>query len=294
MELHEVPKAFSYRRNKEKHLLGLHGILSGLSADKELTEAEILFLDTWLRTDSDFKQDGDFLDIQDLITDILEDGIITQDEMDDLTSLVTDVLEYGGPIGLDEAGLINQFFGFLQGISADGVVSEQEVLALNELLNTNKELLSTWPGNLVAERVNHILEDGVITDEEREDLKELVHNVTGQRFLETGLACGLSTEFCTDQDFDGPLEGLKVCFSGKFMSGPRTQQEKLAIQAGMTISKNVTQSLNLLVIGTIASRDWKFSSHGRKIEAAIRARSEGQQLKIINEETWRGIAGATS
>ncbi|EOK6384613.1 NAD-dependent DNA ligase, partial [Escherichia coli] len=40
-----------------------------------------------------------------------------------------------------------------------------------------------------------------------------------------------------------------------------------------------------LVIGTLSSRDWKFSSHGRKIEKAISYRDDnGAKLKIISEE----------
>jgi len=33
-----------------------------------------------------------------------------------------------------------------------------------------------------------------------------------------------------------------------------------------------------------------FTSHGRKIEAAIKAKEEGQDIQIINEEDWIRIA----
>ena len=54
---------------------------------------------------------------------------------------------------------------------------------------------------------------------------------------------------------------------------------------GGLISGNVTKKINYLVIGTLSSRDWKFSSHGRKIEKAISYRDdEGVELEIISEE----------
>jgi len=40
------------------------------------------------------------------------------------------------------------------------------------------------------------------------------------------------------------------------------------------------------VIGTLASSDWRFSSHGRKIEKAIKLKEEGLPMVIIAEQTW--------
>lgn len=288
MERHPAPSAFNFHRNKEKHLLALHGILAGVIADTRLNDAELLFLDTWLKSDHEFKQDGDFLDIQDVISDVLTDGVITQDEMDDINTLLSDVLEFGGhTLPVNDDALINRLLGFLQGIAADGVLNDREVQALNQFLRDNQSLLTSWPGNLLTQRLDDILADGVVTEDERADLSELVSQISGQRFIDSGIAGGLATEFCTDKELDGELHGLVVCFTGKFMSGSRSRQTDLALAAGMTVVKGVPLNLNLLVIGTIVSRDWKFSSHGRKIQAAIEARNKGQAIKIINEETWR-------
>ncbi|MDX7612147.1 BRCT domain-containing protein [Aeromonas caviae] len=46
----------------------------------------------------------------------------------------------------------------------------------------------------------------------------------------------------------------------------------------------------MLIVGSLASRDWMFTSHGRKIEAAIKNREEGHDIRIINEEDWVRIA----
>lgn len=39
----------NYKRNKEKALKSLQGILSGIQADRRLNPTEVLFLDTWLK-----------------------------------------------------------------------------------------------------------------------------------------------------------------------------------------------------------------------------------------------------
>ena len=60
--------------------------------------------------------------------------------------------------------------------------------------------------------------------------------------------------------------------------------------AGGKISNGITQKLDFLVVGTLSSRDWKFSSHGRKIEKAVSYRDDnGAKLKIISEEMLFGV-----
>lgn len=288
-EYNDAPMAFNYKRNKQKALISLHGILNGITADQRLNETELLFISTWLKSDSEFKKDGDFLDIQEAIHDVLEDGILTSDEKEDLLTLLNDVLQYNDIEHSNLDALINMLLGFLQGISADSNIVEREVIALNALLLKHRELLASWPGSLLFNRLNDILADGEITEEEREDLLELVKQISGQRFTESGLATGMATEFFADGSVMS-LNGKVVCFTGKFLSDTRFNLEQQAKALGASPVKGVTTHLNVLVIGSLASRDWMFTSHGRKIEAAIKAKEKGQDIQIINEEDWVRIA----
>ncbi|HDT6079684.1 TPA: BRCT domain-containing protein [Aeromonas veronii bv. veronii] len=285
MTSNNIPIAFCYQRNKQKALISLLGILNGITADQRLNDTEILFLATWLSSDSEFKNDGDFLDIQDQISEILKDGIITADEKDDLLALLNDVLQYNDIEDGNMDMLVNMLLGFLQGISADDRLTEQEIMALQAFLGRHQELLISWPGSLLATRLSSILADGVVTTEEREDLLTLVKQVSGQSFTDTGLAAGLATAFFADDKVQS-LEGKTVCFTGTFLSGTRRVLEQQAAAFGASSVKDVSKKVSVLVIGSLASRDWMFTSHGRKIEAAIRAKSKGQEIHIINEELW--------
>lgn len=291
-EFNDVPMSFGYKRNKQKALISLHGILSGLTADQRLNDTEVLFMATWLKSDSEFKKDGDFLDIQDLIHDVLEDGIITADEKEDLLNLLNDVLQYNEIEHDNMDALVNMLLGFLQGISVDSNIVEQEVQALSSLLLKHRDLLASWPGSLLFNRLNDILADGEITDDEREDLLELVKQISGQRFTESGLAAGMATEFFADGNVMS-LRGKTVCFTGKFLSDTRHNLEQQAKLLGASPVKGVTTHLDVLIVGSLASRDWMFTSHGRKIEAAIKAKEKGQDIQIINEEDWVRIASET-
>lgn len=289
-EHNDVPMLFGRKRNKEKALTSLYGILFGICGDERLNETEILFLDTWLKTDVEFKEDGDFLDIQCAIREALEDGIISVDEREELLCLLADILEYSPPKNANKLGeMTNLLLGVLQGISADDHINEAEMGLLASLLVDSQELLDCWPGNLLASRLRAIIADGVITEEEQDDLLELVKQITGQRFTDTGLATGMATEFFADEGVMS-LQGKKVCFTGKFLSNTRFNLEQQAKLLGATPVKWMSKTVNVLIIGSLANRDWMFTSHGRKIEAAIRAKDEGLDIHIINEEDWVRIA----
>ena len=68
----------------------------------------------------------------------------------------------------------DEMIGLLRGIIADDVVSQREVEKLAEWLLVNQEATVVWPIDVVLERVGQILEDGVIDDEEREDLRAII------------------------------------------------------------------------------------------------------------------------
>ncbi len=281
-----LSRGLNHSRNREKALFGLKGILEGVVADQRLTEQELLFLNVWLRSQEVIAKDGDVVDLLDLIEDILQDGYITTEELEDLNQLVADVVEYRQLGHVTVENSINQLLGLLSGIAADGQLSEPEIAMLCDWLNANQAISGEWPASVLISRLDTILEDGVITPEENEDLLETIKQITGQRFEETGMAHGLSTEFFEDAIDSFTHQDQCICFTGKFITGPRKAVESTALGLGATVKGNVTNDVTVLVIGSLASRDWRFSSHGRKIEKAIKLKEKGLPLLIVTEQTW--------
>ena len=59
------------------------------------------------------------------------------------------------------------------------------------------------------------------------------------------------------------------------------------LRSCLCASSSVTLKTDYLVIGDLSSRDWKFSSFGRKIEKAIEYRDSGKSdVAIISEQMW--------
>ena len=104
--------------------------------------------------------------------------------------------------------------------------------------------------------------------------------------FETGLAYGMTADFSTTQNGDICLAGKSVCFTGKFLSGSRKMQETTAIKLGAIIKNSVSKNIDFLVLGAVASRDWRYSSYGRKVERILGYRNNGFCIDIINEELW--------
>ena len=280
---------FNKKRNSEKSVYTLRGILSGLVADKELNNMEVLFLDLWLKEESKLSKDGDVLDLTEMIADILADGVIDADEKEDILSQIDCVLEYGEPESDENEKCINELTGILKGIACDDKIMPKEFEFLDNWLQDHTHLADTWPVGLLTKRVEEIKEDGIVTAEEREHLLETLKKITGTRFSEDGAVSDNVAEVWFDEVEEFEHQNKKICFTGTFLSGTRKHCETLAKELGATTSKDVTLSVDVLVLGSTASEGWRFTSHGRKIEKAMKLKSEGRELLLLSEASWQSF-----
>lgn len=270
---------FNNSRNQQKKLEGLRGILQGISSDKKLNEAELMYLDTWLRDASELHHHGDVIDLLEQISDVLEDGVITEEEMHDTLALIHDIEEYSLSrldTGRDE-GLLNEFIGFALGVSAD-----------DQLLDCERTQLLSYLQKLEHEPVCQMLKEQIraLNPSNNETLLATVKNFCGQNFLDTGAAENGAISSIFDDISEIELHGKKVCFTGTVVGTPRSELKRQAELLGCSITKTPTTKTDLVIVGGEASKDWIYSSYGRKIETALEHRKKGCGLKIISVERW--------
>ncbi|MCH1928755.1 hypothetical protein L9G16_01015 [Shewanella sp. A25] len=277
---------FNEQANIERSLNTLKGILLGITADQRLRQSELLLLDVWIKNHEEITDDPDIVDLADALNDILADGVVTADELEDLFELINSINDYRQFGEFEEHHLINQLLGFLSGIAADDEINESEILTLVDWLNQNSAILDCWPASTIVSKLNAILADGEITFEEREELLQTIQKLTGVHLSETG-DCSSSTTECFDQIDTLQHHNIGFCFTGKFNCGSRKEVEAKATNLGAFITKGVNFETRYLVIGAQASRDWKFSSHGRKIEKAMNLKGKGHDIFVISEEQWK-------
>lgn len=183
--------------------------------------------------------------------------------------------------------------GICSGLMADAQLNNQEISYLRTWLTENESITKAWPGNVIANRIDEIMADGIVTDEERADLIKLLSEISGNYFHQTGSATIEAPALPLDDDPSIYFKNMTYCFTGEFMYGTRTNCERAILRLGSMALDNVTKKLNYLVIGSRINPMWVNTTYGRKIEKAVEYRDSGTELAIISEQQWiQAIADA--
>lgn len=176
--------------------------------------------------------------------------------------------------------------GICAGITADMNINEHEVQFLSTWLAEHPEATSCWPGNVIADRVRTIMEDGVITADERFDLLETLQSVGGHNFENTGSAGPDAPSIPIDDDPSIFFKNMSFCFTGRFIYGTRAACERTILKLGGMAVDSVGMRLDYLVVGSMIEPQWINTTYGRKIESAMRHKQHGAELAIVSERQW--------
>ena len=282
--------SYNYVRNRNKLFANLISIIDGMTCDGEITEQELLYLDTWLLEAKSLQDNVIFQQIRDHIIDIRFDGKVTKDELKELKSTLLliqrDILDLPNIDLYSKESDMHLLSGLCKGVISDNKLNDDEIRYLNWWLSQNSLLKNNYPGSELYRLVSDILADGIITEEERLQLKYMLTDFTGsdpENGVVDGLAMGKSFfDDISDADFTNRV----LCFMGKFIYGSRAKCEEKAHKLGCLTIKDCRSDLDYLIVGTLNSRDWIYQSFGRKIEKAKEYQKQGHKVKVITEEQW--------
>lgn len=176
--------------------------------------------------------------------------------------------------------------GIVTGIVADGQLNDLEVQMLSTWLGSNSEVVDVWPGSAIARLVREVLEDGIITEEERLHLLVELQRLVGMDFAQTGSVEPGVVELPYDDDAPVAVGGRRVCFTGEFVFGTRAACQRAIEKLGGTPVAAVSKKVDYLIVGTHVSPDWVNTSYGQKIMRAMELRDEGHAILVIRERRW--------
>lgn len=179
---------------------------------------------------------------------------------------------------------LEHLLGLCRGVVADRALNEQEVVYLDTWIKDHEDLAGTWIAERLQERMQAVLADGVVDVEEANDLIATIDQLIGGG-LEDGIVSGAAS-FPLAESASVAIPGASFCFTGRFLQHSRNACHQTTRERGGTIVKNVTRSLDYLVIGSLASRDWRYTSHGTKIEKALDLNDRGAGIAIVMEDSW--------
>lgn len=175
--------------------------------------------------------------------------------------------------------------GIAQGLLCDGELSDGEISFLRDWLEKNQAIAKTWPGDVIYARVRSVLEDGVVTEEERQYLIATLQQLVG------GASEDLAepehvTELALDRSAPIKFQNSLFCLTGEFVFAPRKLCEQTITKRGGLVSNSVTKKVTYVVVGGLGSREWKHGSYGEKIEKAIAYKKKGLPIFIVHEDQW--------
>ncbi len=159
----------------------------------------------------------------------------------------------------------------LNDITADGSLSETEVLRLVKWISENDSLRGNYPFDRVFSVLQKTLGDGVLESDERQEMLALFEEVMDP----VANACDCSA-------FN--ILGKTFCLTGEFTLGSRTEvQAKLAAMGGIPV-QSVTGKTEYLIVGSQGSEVWSAGNYGNKVKKAIELQDKGSCIQILKEE----------
>lgn len=156
-----------------KRIDELLGIIYGITFDGVINKKEIDLLTLWVKENSNAEIDA-IVRVTDLLKEILEDGVITEEEKDQL-------FEFLKPFQTQDMDIYRRYFilnGIIEGIASDQVINLEEAFSLKEWLDENTDLQGREVYDKTKEIIIDVLEDGYISEEEHERLIQIFTNIS--------------------------------------------------------------------------------------------------------------------
>lgn len=177
----------------------------------------------------------------------------------------------------------SQLAGIFRGILADEQVADGEIRFLDQWLDQHQPPLPEWPTRALVERVQGILADGAITEDERLDLAAFLVQLAPKPEQVTRQDAASALPFTIPQP---PIvyEGHGFCLTGTVLFGTRRDVEAAITTRSGKIA--TVARADYLVIGATITPAWKYGTHGLKIEEAAARCERSDVIGIIDEQYW--------
>jgi len=282
---------FGYTPKSRLHtaINSLVGLIEGISIDKEINKNEVSFLSEWVSENDTLRDRHPFNELIPVVENALSDHTLTEDEQLDILWLCEKLSENSNFYN-QVTGDIQTLHGILGGIIADGIITEKELRGLSQWLSDHDHLKTCWPYDEIGSIVTAVMSDKKIDDKEQKVLRQVFsefvqigddRTITNPPLSEGQTISGLCA-VCPEIKFTNSV----FCFTGAFARYRREELKDLVIRFGGSFSNGLTKSVNYLVIGAEGNPCWTYACYGRKVEAAVALRKEGQKLQLIHENDF--------
>lgn len=276
---------FNKSANTRKRVVYWIGFLDGLLSSHRIEEGE---QDALLAETTKFTEFFNDPDASDLAEDIQARCYSSEkDLMDQMHQVIVEKrAELRSTSASVETDAKNEFLGFCAGIICDGRVLEAEVRAIDERFKSSHILMNAAPFSNLRATVEAIMEDGILTDDGVEEIRKRISQLVGDGVTDTGIASiGMVAklgELITDSN-EITFEEAVFVLTGQMQMGPRPLIVSEIENLGGTCAPRATRKTDYVVISSTASRHWRTTHFGAKIERARELIEEGHKLRFVPE-----------
>lgn len=183
---------------------------------------------------------------------------------------------------------LGELLGVARGLMADEELTNSEIRFLDDWLEQRYTMTSSFPGNIIHQRIKEVLEDGVITEEERSHLVDTLNLLIDDRLEDLAEQVDL-TELWFDEVGLIEFNKARFCLTGNFVFGPRDVCKTAIERRGGIVKSSVGDEIQFLVVGGLGVDEWRTGGLGTEIERAMRLRATGKKVKIIPEDSWAAL-----
>lgn len=284
-ENEERYNAFNKTANNRKRVLYWIGFLGGALSSHRIEEGEE---DAILAEAGKFAEFFNDPDASDLAEDIQAKCFSSDSDLiEQLTQIIEDKRsELGEAETSLETDEMNEFLGFCAGIICDGKVLETEVRAILNRFKASDAMMQAAAFSALRNAVEAAMEDDVLTPEEAADVQEWIAQLVGDGFIDTGVTnigevAKLDEPIANPEDIE--LEGSVFVLTGPMRMGPRSFIISEIEGVGGFCEPRTTQRTDYVVISATASRHWRTTHFGTKIERARELIDQGHKLRFVSE-----------
>jgi hypothetical protein len=180
---------------------------------------------------------------------------------------------------------LGELLGLARGMLADRELSDSEIQFLQSWLAEHIEVTRAFPGNVIQSRIEEVLEDGIITGEERDYLVETLNLLIEGRLEQVAEKIDMA-ELWFDEAGEIDFDRSHFCLTGNFIYGPIRLCSVATQMRGGEVRPTVSEDVQYLVVGALGLDEWREGGLGLQIETAMRMRASGKPVKIIPEDSW--------
>lgn len=274
----------------------LRGIVAGISSSGDVNTDEINELANWCLVHASLRDRHPFSELIPVIEEAIKDDRIDEDERANILWLCGNFADNSGYYDIVTSSV--QFLhGMIHGIMADSDISDREIRVLSNWLDANDYLQGTYPFDELNSLLHTILEDGKITEDERNSLLAFCSNVVDfkdslnlrepdfdalrKKYSVDGICA-----YCPEITFDGKF----FCFTGESYRATRAELAAEVERLGGTFKNSISKKTDYLIVGNAGNPCWAYSCYGRKIEDAMAVRRGGGKIQIVNEtDFWDAV-----